>query len=145
VTDDSDSKKHLKSLLDFDGDDFFGTGLTFAEFSLSQDFKRWVNSLARVRDRKETKRRLGLIRRLCAALEEVEREHGVFSTIFVYDGLLAIFYGDWKECRQCADTFLYEGEHPQIIERYVKAHAPLRAILLEACETALPSDEDLRH
>jgi hypothetical protein len=145
MTDDSDSKKYLKSLLGFDSDDFFGTGLTFAEFSRSHDFRRWVNSLSHIRDRTETKRRLKLIRRLCAALEEVEREHGVFATVWVYDGLLAIYDGDWKECRHCAEMLLHEGEDARTIEVYGAAHAPLRAILLEACETALPSDEDARH
>jgi hypothetical protein len=79
------------------------------------------------------------------AWEEVERDHGVYATIYVYDGLLAIFEGDWKECRRCADMLLHEGEDEQVIKRYVNAHAPLRSILLEACETSPPENGDARH
>jgi hypothetical protein len=143
-SDESDSKKYLKSLIDFDSDNFFGTGLSLQEFVLSEDFKRWHNSLSRV-DASERRRRLKLIRKLYLTLEAVERESGVFGTIWVDSGVEAIFNGDWKECRFSADMLLHEGEDAQIIKIYRKAHAPLRALLLEACETALPGDDEARH
>lgn len=145
MADESDSKKYLKSILDFEGDDFFGTGLSFNEFALNAEFKKWRNSLSRITDRQERRRRLKLIRLICVALDEVERVHGVWGTIWVNDGLVAIFNGDWDECRQCAEMLCHEGEDPKLVEIYVKAHAPIRALLLEACDTALPTETDEQH
>jgi hypothetical protein len=145
MTDDADSKKVLKSMLDFDGDDFFGTGLTFQEFSLSHEYRRWHNNLSRIADRSERRRRLKLIRRLCVVMDQVERGHGVYAMAIAESGLEAIFNGDWKECRIVADMLRHDGEDAPDIAVYVAAHAPLREILLEACDTALPAEGVERH
>lgn len=146
MTDESTKRRlNLLELLGFATDNFARSGYSIEEFIVRGMLDRWQNSLSNISDSTERRRRLKLIRRLCVAMDEIERTHGVFNVRGLESGLEAVINGEWKEVRRIADDLLYADETEHVRKAALVAHAPIREILLEACETTLPSDEDARH
>lgn len=129
-----DPRARLKRMLN--PDNFLGSGLTLQEWSLSGMIDRWQNCLSNLSDREATRRRVSSIRRICVAIDAIERAHGVFNVRGLERGLVAVINGEWQEVRSIADELLYRGEDASFRAEWTVAHAPIRALLLEACNEA---------
>lgn len=141
----SDAKKKLKALLDFEGDNFLGSGLSLQELLLKNQIERWQNSISCLHNPQEERRRIKVIRRIALAMEKIEQAHGCFNFAALDRGIVAVINGDWAECQRIADDLKYEDEIADTRYRIAQWHAPIRALLLEACEQAVPNDADVRH
>jgi len=135
-------KKRLLAWIDLEGEDFLGSGLSFNDFMLSRKVERWKNSISCINNAKEERRRIKLIRRLVVAAAEIEREYGCFNQFQIDQAILAIINGDWVECQRIVGYLEYGDESAQLRDAWAPRHAPLRALIIEARELAIPVDVD---
>lgn len=137
---DEKDKDRAARILDLEGDNFLGTGMSFAEFRKSHDVVRFANSFF-AQGRLERKRRIEAVTRLGAELQRI-RKVSVFCCSLGEAAMEAVIEGDWAMAETWAAhfTFVEEGEH------VAAAHAPLWAefvrILREAYDARPPAPED---
>ena len=137
-----EAKARLLSWLNIEGNDFLGTGLSFSDFLLSRQIDRWRNSLSCIRNRKEVRRRLRIIRAMSALLESLEQRGEIFNLAGLDGALLAVINGEWDEARSIAESLDY-SEDAELLARYASMHAPIKALILEACDGVLPNDPEV--
>src|SRR5690606_7538365 len=99
--------------------------------------ERWQNSLPNMTDRAAERRRIRIVRRICVALDEVERTYGISNMRGLEGGLVAVIHGAGKEVRRIADDLLYRAAARSLREKIAAAHAHVRALLLEAWDEGL--------
>jgi hypothetical protein len=145
------NKAKLLGWLDMGGVDFLGTGMSFGDFMLFKQVERWKNSLSCIRDRKEQRRRVRMIRAIAVAMEALEKQHGVphhgssgrgvqrqiFNTACMDGAILAIINGEWDEARSIAESLDYSDEAEQVRAIYAPMHAPIKALILRACDEVI--------
>lgn len=140
-----DRRRRFLEALGIGTDDFAGTGMSFEEFTARGMLDRWRNSISNLSDRTEKRRRIRLVRQLCATMDDIQRRHGIFNMRLLEEGLVAVINGGWPEVRVIADFLLYAEEDERHRAALVAVHGPIRQLLLEACDTAPASATDPIH
>jgi hypothetical protein len=137
-----DARARFLEWTNLEGDDFLGSGLSFADFMLSNQVERWRNSLSCIRNRTEIRRRLRAIRAIGAAIEALEQQREIFNLAGLDGALLALINGEWDEARSIAESLDYAEEGPLGV-RYAELHAPIKELILKACDEMLPNDPEV--
>lgn len=101
------SRDGLAKMLDPDGDNFCGSGLTMREFMMAMDIQALNSSFLR-QGREEKRRRLGYVIRLSVALAKIT-EVSVWATRLAEGAIEDVIDGDWAGVRECAKDFAGAG------------------------------------
>lgn len=100
------NRKTFKELLDPEGDNFCGSGLTMPEFLLTMDMQRLHTSFYR-QMRPERNRRLNYIVKLAKVLAQIEAR-SIQATGLARGAIENVIDGDWFGVRQCSKDFREE-------------------------------------
>jgi hypothetical protein len=125
--------QQLHEMLDINGPNFMGTGLSLPELLASGRLQAFMNSLGE-QSRDERHRRLKYLVLLGAELAKI-RETETFATGLAEMAIEDLIKGDWAGVRSLADGFRFTDEHPSISSRYAPLYARFAELLDEAFAT----------
>jgi len=137
------AKKKLDEWTNVHGNNFFGTGMTFHEFTTYGAIEKFKRCLHR-QDSDERRRRMTYVIELGAIIKELEDRDIIFATGLMTGWIEAIIEGDLKHLQgltkhfQKPDgIFSQDYEHTDAPELYRKFHR-----LIESCVETWPEDKD---
>jgi hypothetical protein len=127
------ASKFLGGFLDVKGTNFFGSGMSFPEWSATADFLRYRRSFV-TQPLEEQTRRLKYIVALSAELERM-RQTDVFATAWCEYTIKTIIEGDWKMVAMWTESMLFKEEIVDIRNLAAPRFAKFVEIATEAYET----------
>lgn len=149
----------LKTLFDTKGNNFLGSGLSFADWSRTADYLRYERSFV-TQTPEEQRRRMHYIVKLSAEQERI-LEIELFATLWSESVIRGIIEGDWKAVKMWTESllFLEESEHirniaaprfAKFVEIAREAYDTRPTVFCPVCRKAPPQEkikswEDGRH
>ena len=136
----------VQNWFSLESDDFFGSGLTPAEFIAKGEVERYQRAFV-TQHRKEQHRRIDFVVRLSTIYAGLQEAGVNYLMAFALNAIMDVIDGDWKDAQVLRSILLAETE-PEKVQEYSRVlYSGFVKALDEAIATAPASgdDEATRH